>query len=71
MAVTQNRTASFDASKGPRSRFASLWAATTEAWARRAAYRRTLNELHALSDRELADIGLARCDIRRVAGEEL
>ena len=30
-------------------------------------YRRTYRELDRLSDRELADIGLARCDIEEVA----
>ncbi|MEM5543415.1 DUF1127 domain-containing protein [Sulfitobacter sp. AS92] len=39
--------------------------------ARRAAYDRTFTELTALSDRELSDIGIARCDIRRFASEEL
>lgn len=32
-------------------------------------YSRTLAELSALSDRELADLGLSRFDIRRVARE--
>ena len=30
-------------------------------------YRRTLNELSALSDRELADLGLNRSGLRRMA----
>ena len=30
-------------------------------------YRRTLNELSALSDRELADLGLSRSGLRRMA----
>jgi len=30
-------------------------------------YRRTVAELSQLSDRELADIGLDRCDIPRIA----
>lgn len=30
-------------------------------------YRRTLNELSALSDRELADLGLSRSGLRRLA----
>jgi uncharacterized protein YjiS (DUF1127 family) len=30
-------------------------------------YRRTLNELSRLTNRELADIGIARCDIPNVA----
>lgn len=31
------------------------------------AYRRTVNELSALSNRELNDLGIARADIYRVA----
>lgn len=30
-------------------------------------YRRTVNELSLLSNRELADLGIARGDIRRIA----
>ena len=30
-------------------------------------YRQTADELHSLNDRELADIGIARCDIPQVA----
>lgn len=32
-------------------------------------YRQTYNELSALSARELDDLGIARCDIRRIALE--
>lgn len=35
--------------------------------AQRRIYKATLNELSALSDRELADLGLARSEIRRIA----
>ncbi|MEQ9477172.1 DUF1127 domain-containing protein [Marinovum algicola] len=42
-----------------------------EAWkvasAKRAVFNRTFNELNALDDRDLADIGLARRDIRTLA----
>tara|TARA_R110002124_G_scaffold165007_3_gene332333 strand:- start:217 stop:459 length:243 start_codon:yes stop_codon:yes gene_type:complete len=34
---------------------------------RRVVYRRTLAELCSLSDRELADVGIARCSVRRIA----
>jgi len=34
---------------------------------RRAAIRRTFNELHALNDRELADLGISRADIPHIA----
>ena len=37
--------------------------------ARRAIYRRTRAELAALSNRELADLGIPRCHIHRVALE--
>ncbi len=40
------------------------------AQARRAKYRKTYAELVALSDRDLADIGIARYDISRLAREE-
>jgi uncharacterized protein YjiS (DUF1127 family) len=30
-------------------------------------YNRSLNELSRLGDRELADIGISRCDIPRIA----
>ena len=35
--------------------------------ARRRVYRQTVNELAVLSDRELADLGLHRSEIRRIA----
>ena len=38
-------------------------------FARREAFRRTLAELSALSDREAADLGLSRVDFVRVARE--
>lgn len=37
--------------------------------ARRSVYRRTRNELNALSDRDLADLGIHRTEIRRLAYE--
>ena len=36
---------------------------------RRATYQQTLNELNALSDRDLADLGLSRLQIRSIARE--
>ncbi|MGB8528847.1 MAG: DUF1127 domain-containing protein [Rhodoplanes sp.] len=32
-------------------------------------YNECLRELHGLDDRELADIGITRCDIQRIAWE--
>jgi uncharacterized protein YjiS (DUF1127 family) len=42
------------------------WAAWSD---ERHAYRQAVSELSALSDRNLADIGIARCDIPAVARE--
>ena len=39
------------------------------ALARRQVRQRTFNELASLSDRDLADIGFARCDLSRIAYE--
>ena len=36
-------------------------------WARYTTYRNTLNELSALTDRELADLGIARGSIQGIA----
>lgn len=36
---------------------------------RYAAYRQTLRELNACSDRELSDMGISRFDVRRLARE--
>lgn len=38
-----------------------------QALMRRKSYNQTVFELSACSDRELADMGIVRCDIRRVA----
>jgi uncharacterized protein YjiS (DUF1127 family) len=38
-----------------------------QAWRNYAEYRQTFDELSRLSDRELADVGLMRCDIEEVA----
>ena len=42
---------------------------SAESRARRAQYEQAVFELEQMSDRDLADIGLFRCDIRRVARE--
>ena len=39
----------------------------TEAMQRRRVYRTTVNELSALSDRDLSDLGVSRASIRRLA----
>ena len=38
---------------------------------RRKSYRNTVFELSQLSDRDLSDLGIARCDIRRLARESV
>jgi uncharacterized protein YjiS (DUF1127 family) len=60
------RTAGFSLSARAQSVFAALKAG----FARQSAYRRTFNELSQLTDRELADIGLARGMIHDIAKSE-
>ncbi len=48
-------------------RFGGWVASFKAARARRRVYRTTLNELRSLSDRELADLGLNRCMLQRIA----
>jgi uncharacterized protein YjiS (DUF1127 family) len=49
--------------------FAGWIAGLKAAYARRSLYLRTLNELRALTDRELTDLGLSRVGIEDVARE--
>lgn len=49
------------------SRFSDLRTTLAEKMARRAVYRRTLNELYSLSDRDLADLGIHRSQVRSIA----
>ena len=51
------------------SRFAQLRAGVADAITRRRIYRRTVAELSQLSNRELADLGIARSMIRGIASE--
>lgn len=50
-------------------RLSEIWAQAAEAYTAWRLYRRTLAELQALSGRELADLGLNKSMIRRVALE--
>ncbi|WP_171102879.1 MULTISPECIES: DUF1127 domain-containing protein [unclassified Ruegeria] len=52
---------------GLSARFAALVERVKEARARSAEYNRTFHELQSLSDRELNDIGVRRCDIADIA----
>ena len=47
----------------------SIWARIAERWQRYTVYRRTYAELDALSSRELADMGISRSTISRLARE--
>ena len=47
--------------------FARLRRAITDYWL----YRKTLDELAALNDRELADLGISRLSIREIAHESV
>ncbi|MCB9942195.1 MAG: DUF1127 domain-containing protein [Geminicoccaceae bacterium] len=40
-----------------------------EWFARREMYKQTVRELNCMSDRELDDLGIPRCDIPRIAEE--
>ena len=50
-------------------RIENIWAQIVSARKARADYVRTLNELSALSNRELDDLGISRHDIPRIARE--
>ncbi len=52
-----------------RERFATLRATLADRLAKRAVYRTTQNELSVLSDRDLADLGIARSMIKGIAYE--
>ena len=54
-----------------RLRYLRLRSAVNKAKHKRARYRATFLELNALSDRDLADIGIPRSYIRRLALEEM
>ncbi|SFL13105.1 DUF1127 domain-containing protein [Shimia haliotis] len=47
----------------------ALFMAVAEKWRQYRVYRTTFSELMSLSDRELADLGMSRSMIRRVAIE--
>ena len=49
----------------------SILSAPRAAFDRYKAYRRTISELEACSDRDLSDLGIYRCDIRRLARESI
>lgn len=63
--VNSSRAASFS----PADRISGVFAQFKLQIARRAVYNQTVRELVQLSDRELADLGIARTDIPAVARE--
>ena len=65
MAYVNSRSASLSISD----RFSSIVKTVKDALARRQLFNRTLSELSALSDRDLADLGLNRASIGDVARE--
>jgi len=62
---TSSRAASFSLAD----RFSGVLARLKAEFARRAVYNQTVRELAVLTDRELADLGIARSDILNVARE--
>ncbi len=63
--ATETRTAAF----GLTAVVGNITAQVSEFFAKRKVYANTINELEALNDRELADLGIARSMIKRVAIE--
>ena len=63
--VNSSRAASFSLAD----RISGFLALTKASLARRAVFNQTVRELNTLTDRELADLGIARADIRAVAHE--
>ncbi|MDC3290575.1 DUF1127 domain-containing protein [bacterium] len=65
-----NMALTVDSSFAKPAAFGGIFAALnklTEAMQRRRVYRTTMNELSALSDRDLSDLGVSRASIRRLA----
>lgn len=63
MAFVQNTTTEF----GPLSRMRAFAAQASANWAMSREYKRTYAQLSRLTNRELADIGVRRCDIADIA----
>lgn len=60
-------TTTYDFGRTETAGFSGLWARVSKALADYRIYRQTLDELEALNDRELADLGLSRLQVRDVA----
>jgi uncharacterized protein YjiS (DUF1127 family) len=61
--ITENRTATVSLADRANALFATL----NEAYTRRKLFTATYNELQSLSNRELADLGIHRSMIKRIA----
>ncbi|MCK0119424.1 MAG: DUF1127 domain-containing protein [Yoonia sp.] len=61
--ITENRTATVTLAD----RATALFANISEAYAQRKLYKTTYNELQSLTNRELADLGIHRSMIKRIA----
>lgn len=68
-AIDNTHAHSLPVAEGLLSRIAQMLHMTREERARRALYRRTVRELSALSNRDLADLGISRSAIRSLAHE--
>jgi uncharacterized protein YjiS (DUF1127 family) len=68
MAYAHIGFAPFDKS-GLKARYRQIRDTLDQRATRRAIYRRTMKELHALSDRDLADFGFHRSEIPRISKE--
>ena len=62
-------TETFSTAPAVRARFSALRTALVEAVKKRRVYRKTLTELENLTNRELADMGIAPMSIREIAYE--
>ncbi|MGJ8543935.1 MAG: DUF1127 domain-containing protein [Sulfitobacter sp.] len=71
LAVTFTNGGSKPASGEMQSTLSRLWATLKNKRQQFAIYNRTYNELAALSNRELADLGIPRSHIRRLALESM
>lgn len=69
MAITQTSTVSGVVLDAGRTFFDQKRKQIRMALAKRGVYNTTRRELSALSDRDLTDLGIARCDINRLARE--
>lgn len=61
----------YDFARSEATGFAGFMARLLKSFADHRAFRQTLTELDALSDRELADLGITRLSIREIAHESV